>query len=190
MSAEFLGSFVATRELPERKEPKVAFLGRSNVGKSSLINLLAGSPIARISKSPGRTQTLNLYRIECKIIFGDFPGYGYARVSKEMRRQWKDLIERFLNLEIFSYAIHVVDARHPGLKPDLQLLDWLEFQKMPYLIVLNKCDKMNQKERVEAGRKVREVFSGRPLLFASAFTKEGKQELEKKIQKMMLGSYH
>jgi len=184
VGAVFVGSFVAAQKLPWQSGPQIAFLGRSNVGKSSVINLLAGSRIARVSKTPGRTRTLNLFRIDDRCTFGDFPGYGFARVSKKERKEWKTLIESFLNLKNFQYAIQIVDARHPGLDLDLQLLEWLNHHSLPGLIVLNKADQLNQKERVEAGRKAQEIFSGRPLLFASTVTKEGKQEMEMILQKL------
>ncbi len=175
---------MAAQKLPRQSGPQIAFLGRSNVGKSSLINLLAGSRIARVSKTPGRTRMLNLFRIDDRYVFGDFPGYGFARVSKKERKEWKTLIESFLNREYFQYAIQIVDARHPGLDLDLHLVEWLQNQSIPGLIVLNKADQLNQKERIEAGRKAREAFPGRSLLFASTVTKEGKQEMEMILQKL------
>jgi GTP-binding protein len=184
MSASFLGSFVAGQELPDSHIPQVAFLGRSNVGKSSLINWITGGKIARISKTPGRTRTLNLYRTEDGLIFGDFPGYGFAKVSKEERKQWEGLIQDFLRAEYFDYAIHIVDARHPGLDSDLQLNKWLRDRGIDHLIVLNKADKLNQKEKAEADREAQEAFPGRPLLFVSTARKEGKRELEKILRKV------
>jgi ribosome biogenesis GTP-binding protein YsxC/EngB len=179
MSASFLGSFVAGQELPASDAPQIAFLGRSNVGKSSLINLITGGNSARTSKTPGRTQTLNLYRTDHGSIFGDFPGYGFAKVSKTDRKQWEMLIESFLRTEYFDYAIHIIDARHIGMESDLSLNDWLNHRGMDHLIVLNKVDKLNQKEKAEAGREAQRAFPGQPLLFASSVTREGKRELEK-----------
>ena len=109
----------------------MAFLGRSNVGKSSLINLLTQSTIARVSKTPGRTQALNLFGVEDKWIFGDFPGFGYAKVSKQLRHDWDRLIRKFLTPEYFQLAVHIVDSRHPGLDFDMQLNEWLNQQGLP-----------------------------------------------------------
>ena len=184
MGVVFLGSFLVTERLPNRKERKIAFLGRSNVGKSSLINLLTGAQIARISKAPGRTQAVNLYEVDQKWIFGDFPGYGFARVSRKERKQFELLIEKFLTAEYFEHAIQIVDARHPGMEMDLQLHKWLSLRKLPHHIVLNKVDKLNQRQKVEAERQARKTFAGQPLLFASTFTKEGKRELEKILQEL------
>lgn len=183
MGAIFLGSFVSG-ELPQQKVPRVAFLGRSNVGKSSLINLLSGTRIARVSKTPGRTQTLNLYGINDQWILGDFPGFGFAQVSKDTRKSWERLIRKFLTPKNFQHAIHIVDARHVGMETDLILRDWLKSQGIPGTVVLTKVDKLNQKMRVEAERKARNVFSGQPLLFASTVTREGKKELEKILQNL------
>jgi GTP-binding protein len=183
VGATFLGSFVSG-DLPEQKEPRVAFLGRSNVGKSSLINLLAGSRIARVSKTPGRTQILNLFGINGQWILGDFPGFGFAQVSKETRKSWERLIRRFLTAKNFQHAIHIVDARHVEMEADLVLSDWLKSQGITETVVLNKVDKLNQKMRVDAERKARNVFSGQPLLFVSTVTGEGKKELEKILQNM------
>lgn len=183
MSTVFLGSFVdASAKLPQNGLPWIAFLGRSNVGKSSLINLLTGSQEARVSKTPGRTQALNLFRVEDTWIFGDFPGYGYAKVSQETRRKWKDLVEGFLTNENFSFAVQVIDARHPGLETDLMLYRWLKHQNIPGLIVFTKADKLNQKERAGAEREARKAFPGQRLLFASSSTKEGKHEIRKILQ--------
>jgi GTP-binding protein len=184
VNVEFLGSFTATSELPEVDGIWIAFLGRSNVGKSSLINLLTKSTVARVSKTPGRTQALNLFRVEDKWIFGDFPGYGYAKVSKQMRHSWDRLIRKFLTSENFQHAIQIVDSRHPGLEVDLQLHEWLNQQRLNHTVVLTKSDKLNRKERVEADRKARIVFPGQPPLFASTQTKEGKEEIRQLLESL------
>jgi GTP-binding protein len=186
--AVYIGSFVVGQQLPDRKEPRVAFLGRSNVGKSSLINWLAGTQSARVSKTPGRTRALNLFVMEGKMILGDFPGYGYARVAREQRREWELLIEKFLTPQYFRCAVQVVDARHPGMESDVDLERWMIRSGLPHMIVLNKADKLNTKERVAAGREAQKAFFSQHLLFASTFSSEGKRELEKNLQKMISGA--
>jgi GTP-binding protein len=182
VSSEFIGSFTATTRLPELGGIWIAFLGRSNVGKSSLINLMTQSTIARVSKTPGRTQALNLFRVEDKWIFGDFPGFGYAKVSKQMRHDWGRLIRKFLIPDYFQLAVHIVDSRHLGMDLDMQLNEWLNQKGLPNIVVLNKSDKLNRKERLDADRKAREAFSDQPPLFVSTQTKEGKNELKKILE--------
>ena len=116
MTATFLGSFVAGQDLPESDQPRVAFLGRSNVGKSSLINLITAGKVARVSKTPGRTRMLNLFKVD-HLVFGDFPGYGYAKVSKTERKQWEALIERsnVSPVEAAKVADRVLDALNGAL---------------------------------------------------------------------------
>lgn len=184
MNVVFLGSFVGNNDLPQGSEPRVAFLGRSNVGKSSLINLLIGSRAARVSKTPGRTRALNLFRVEDRWVFGDFPGFGFAKVSKKERDEWQALVRHYLTPNLFRFAVHIVDSRHPGLESDLQLQNWLRHKRIPCVVVLNKVDQLNQKERADAERKAKTAFSDQPLLFASSITKEGKRELEKTLQNL------
>ncbi len=179
MSAVFLGSFVAPNPLPKQKQPRVAFLGRSNVGKSSLINLLAGTKIAKVSKTPGKTQTLNLFAVEDRWVFGDFPGYGFAKVSKGQRKNFQRLVDHFLNEEHFQYAIQIVDSRHPAMSTDMELHDWLKSSGVKHLVVLNKSDKLNQKERNATRKQAAISFPGAAIIFASTMTNEGKREIEK-----------
>lgn len=184
MSAVFLGSFVATNPLPESKKPRIAFLGRSNVGKSSLINLLAGTKIAKVSKTPGKTQTLNLFSVKDQWVFGDFPGYGFAKVSRLQRKQFQRLVDYFLNEDHFRYAIQIVDARHPAMSTDIELHEWLQASGLEFLVVLNKSDKLNQKERKAAEKQALISFPGAAIIFASTLTKEGKREIEKKLSEL------
>jgi len=179
VSAVFLGSFVAPNSLPHQKQPRVAFLGRSNVGKSSLINLLSGTKIARVSKTPGKTQTLNLYAINERWIFGDFPGYGFARVPEQQRKLFQMLVNRYLNEDHFKYAIQIVDSRHPAMPADLELHEWLLSSGLKHLVVLNKSDKLNQKERNATEKQALVSFPGAAIIFASTLTKEGRREIDK-----------
>ncbi len=184
MSAVFLGSFVSPNPLPERKQPRVAFLGRSNVGKSSLINLLTGTKIAKVSKTPGKTLTLNLFSVNDRWVFGDFPGYGFAKVSKGQRKQFQKLVDHFLNQDFFQYAIQIVDSRHPAMSMDMELHEWLQASGIKHLVVLNKSDKLNQKERIATEKQAQFSFPGTSILFTSAFTKEGKREIEKILDQL------
>jgi GTP-binding protein len=122
------------------------------------------------------------------MVLGDFPGYGYAKVSKEERKGWENLIKKFLTVDHFRCAVQIVDARHPGMESDLELHRWLVRHKLPHMIVLNKADKLNHKERVAADRQAQQAFFGQPLLFVSTFNSEGKRELEKNLQNLISGA--
>jgi GTP-binding protein len=180
VSVEFLGSYNrASAGIPGLRMPRVAFLGRSNVGKSSLINLLTNSRIARVSKTPGRTRALNLFAVDQKWVFGDFPGYGYAKVAKSEKQEWEQLVQKFLVPSAFDFAVHIVDARHPGMPADEMLRRWLLKKRIPNIIILNKADRLNQRERANADREARKAFPDQPMLFVSTVTREGKRELIK-----------
>lgn len=154
-SADFIKSAFEEAHWPAGHLPEVAFMGRSNVGKSSLMNSLLGvKGLARTSSTPGRTQALNFFLINNKFRFVDLPGYGYARVPEEIRRSWGEIVTGYLakrgNLVL---SIHVVDSRHDPTKLDVQLHEWLGAHAKPHLIVATKADKLSQNElRKSLGR--------------------------------------
>ena len=129
----------------------MAFSGRSNVGKSSLINVLLArtrSKLARVSSTPGKTQALNFYRVNDRFFLVDLPGFGYARVPKEMQEGWRDLIEAYLSREpALKGVVHLVDARRGAMDSDLRMLTFLAALQVPVLIVLTKIDKLKRSER-------------------------------------------
>ena len=148
---EYAGT-VATPEGPRPGDlPQVAFSGRSNVGKSSLINVLLArtrSKLARVSSTPGKTQALNFYRVNDRFFLVDLPGFGYARVPKEMQEGWRDLIEAYLSREpALKGVVHLVDARRGAMDSDLRMLTFLAALQVPVLIVLTKIDKLKRSER-------------------------------------------
>ena len=155
-SAQFLAGASRFAECPPGGTPEVAFVGRSNAGKSSMLNRLTGSKrLARVSKTPGRTRMLNFFDIEGGGRFVDLPGYGYANASKSARRLWSRAIDDYLTQRPDLVAIVLVmDARHPLQPFDLQMLDWAQATGTPMLAVLNKCDKLKQGARNLAQRKV------------------------------------
>lgn len=140
--------------LPTSTLPEVAFAGRSNVGKSSLINnLVSRKNLAHTSSSPGKTRQINLYNIENLWVLADFPGYGYAAVSKKERERWAELSKYyFLNRPHFSFVCLLIDSRHDPQNSDLAMLEWLENNGVKYLVVLTKCDKISQ-EKITARKK-------------------------------------
>src|SRR2546421_993805 len=136
MVCEFVTSSARPDQFPADGLPEIAFLGRSNVGKSSLLNTLVGRPgMAFISSTPGRTQTINFYRIDGKQYFVDLPGYGYARVPRDLASEWKRLIDNYLtNRESLRLCILILDARRGWMEKDLELRDWLKFHNRRFLV--------------------------------------------------------
>ncbi len=176
-------SSAAPDQFPADGLPEIAFLGRSNVGKSSLINALVGRPgLAFTSKTPGRTQTINFYRIDGSLYFVDLPGYGYARVPRERALAWKKLVEAYLrNRDSLKLAILILDARRGWMSSDLQLKEWLEFHGRRYLVIATKMDKLNQSEQKRGLDAIRQEHV-EPLPF-SASTGRGVRELWQAISK-------
>jgi GTP-binding protein len=185
-SAEFIKSATKPSEYPQGNFPEVAIAGKSNVGKSSLINTLVNRKnLAKTSSSPGRTQTINFFRVNDKISLVDLPGYGYAKVPLQVRKTWKPMVESYLQTrKEVRLVILILDARRGASPDDLTLLDWLNYHQIPSLIVLTKADKLSQIERARQKKDLGEIplLSKKPISFFSALTGEGKEELWKRIQ--------
>lgn len=148
----------------------MVFMGRSNVGKSSLINRLLGTRnLARTSSTPGRTQSVNFYRVNKELFFVDLPGYGYAKVPSAVRRTWGPMIEGFLvrRGKRIALGILLVDARREISELDLTMRDWLEANEIRYMVVATKADKLSGNGRARAARALRSGFPRRPLLVES-----------------------
>ena len=149
-NVSFLASCGLSKQLPPSKQMEVAFAGRSNVGKSSLINKLLGrKALARVSAVPGKTATINFYDLDGRIHLVDLPGYGYAKVAKSEKWRWAELIEGYLNDEGRDLALVVllVDMRHPATRLDVDMVNYLIETEKPFLVVLTKADKLNKTER-------------------------------------------
>ncbi|MFQ5648599.1 MAG: ribosome biogenesis GTP-binding protein YihA/YsxC [bacterium] len=185
-SVEFVKSVVDVAEIPKDNLHEVAFAGRSNVGKSSLINsLLNRKKIAKTSSTPGKTRQLNYFRINNRFYFVDLPGYGYARVSEKERGQWQTLIESYLRKsEKLKGVISIIDSRIGPTPLDLQLLEWLQSLRLPVLLVATKVDKLSKSALVTHLKKfsadVQQVFSGQIIAFSAA-NGTGKKELLRQI---------
>ena len=177
MPAEFIIGAARSEQFPAESLPEIAFLGRSNVGKSSLINALTGQKkLAFTSNTPGRTQTINFYRIDGRYYFVDLPGYGYARVPKGYTEQWKELIEQYLNnRETLVLSCLILDTRRGWMEKDLDLKRWLEHYGRPYLVIATKIDKLNQSEQERGLRAIRKE-GVEPLPF-SALSGRGVREI-------------
>jgi GTP-binding protein len=147
-SAEFITSAAGPEGYPRERLPEVAFMGRSNVGKSSLMNsLLGGRKLARTSSTPGRTQLINFFRVNGQFTFVDLPGYGYAKVPEHVRLKWGPMVENYLaNREELVLSILVTDARHAPTANDIQLKSWLEHHEVPFVVVLTKTDRLSNNQ--------------------------------------------
>ena len=145
-SAEFLLSASTTRQFPTETLPEIAFAGRSNVGKSTLINsLLNRKKLVKTSATPGKTQLINFFKVNDKFYFVDLPGYGYAKVPESVRRKWQDLVESYLSeRKTLRNVVLIIDSRHNPTIQDRQLLEWLKYFQRPSLIVASKIDKLKR----------------------------------------------
>ena len=177
MKAEFVVSAGRAAMFPTDRLPEVSFLGRSNVGKSSLLNALTGRKgLAFTSNTPGRTQTINFYRIDEAFYFVDLPGYGYARVPMGFQQSWKKLIEEYLeNRKTLKLSVLILDSRRGWMDLDLELKRWLEDRGREYLVIATKTDKLNQSEESRGLRAIRQE-GVEPLPF-SAVTGRGVREI-------------
>lgn len=185
--AEFYTSFGSLSQMPESDRIEIAFSGRSNVGKSSLINKLLGrKALARVSSVPGKTVTINFYKLE-DIYIVDLPGYGYAKTAKGLKRSWSDLIGGYLaspdrELEL---VFQLIDIRHSPTKDDLQMINYLIDCEIPFIIVFTKADKLGTGARAERMKEfAKEIpqFEDMTYVVFSAVTGEGVEELRGYIE--------
>jgi len=180
---EFLKSAYTLNQLDKSDKPEIIFCGRSNVGKSSLINtLLNRKKFAKISSTPGKTRSINYYLIDEKYKLVDLPGYGYAKTSLAEREKWAKLVEGFLrNSSFVELAFHLIDSRHKPTELDDKLNDLLKASSIPYVVILNKIDKLNQSQLSQAKKRIIEHYPdlifGENLLVFSSVTKRGRKEL-------------
>jgi GTP-binding protein len=183
-STEFLKSGFQESDWPTGALPEIAFMGRSNVGKSSLINsLLSVRGLARTSGTPGRTQSLNFFLINRQFRFVDLPGFGYARVPKAIKQSWGEMVSSYLaKREQLVLSIHIVDSRHEPTKLDLQLHEWLEHSAKPRIIVATKSDKLSNNELKESLGRVKRVFTMDRVVAFSAKNGRGGNEVWRAIE--------
>ena len=184
VTAEFLKSAFKEDDWPRDSLPEIAFLGRSNVGKSSVINsLLSVRGLARTSSTPGRTQSLNFFLINDKFRFVDFPGFGYARVPREIKSTWGEMATSYLaKRRQLVLSIQLVDSRHEPTKQDLQLHEWLDESDKPRLIVATKSDKLSNNELRKNLEHIARVLNDDSVMAYSAKSGRGREELWRAIK--------
>jgi GTP-binding protein len=181
-SAEFVVSAVGPKQYPADGLPEIALVGRSNVGKSSLLNkMMNRKGLARTSSKPGKTQTLNYFRVNNMLYFVDFPGYGYAKVAKSLKQQWGKMIENYLKQrQELRFVIQLVDIRHAPSKDDVAMYDWCKEIGIPTVVVATKGDKIARGRWLQHTKVIREQLQLRgddALIVFSSETGQGRDEL-------------
>jgi GTP-binding protein len=179
---EFVASVFTPRDFPPAGMPEIVMAGRSNVGKSSLINRLVGiKGLARTSAMPGKTRSVNFFRCRDSFYLVDLPGFGYAK-GKSGSREWKSLVESYFGQRrTIALVLHLVDARMPPTHLDVQFAAWLQSLKLGRLVVATKADKLSGNERVAGKRAIHGVFPGTPVIFSSAVTGIGCKEIWNRV---------
>ncbi|WP_040197707.1 ribosome biogenesis GTP-binding protein YihA/YsxC [Candidatus Soleaferrea massiliensis] len=186
---EFECSYGLASQLPESDKIEFAFAGRSNVGKSSLINKIFNrKQLARVSSSPGKTSTINFFRVE-DVRFADLPGYGYAKVSKVEKKRWAGLIEGYFHSgRDIGLVFQLIDMRHPPTADDRQMIEFLIEMELPFVVVLTKSDKLNKTQRaarMESILQELEYADQITMIPFSSMTGEGVEELKEIIEEIV-----
>ncbi|HID79111.1 MAG TPA: YihA family ribosome biogenesis GTP-binding protein [Aquifex aeolicus] len=193
MKVEFVKSVYRLEDLPKTNEPRreVVFVGRSNVGKSSLLNMLVGRNIARVGRTPGRTRSINYFRWDfegLKAFLVDLPGYGFAKGDRKEIENWKKLIEGYFRLKAgdIGLVLVLIDAKVGPTEDDKALLSWLKYLNVPFEVVLTKTDKATQKELAQTKKKLK-ALGINPAVRTSAKEGQGKEKLLKVIAQALRG---
>ena len=187
--SRFILSASDVAHFPPPGLPEIAFLGRSNVGKSSVINSLVGEKLARTSSTPGRTRSINFFEIRRagqsrpELLFTDLPGYGYAKISREIADDWSRFIDPYLlERPCLALCLALIDANIPAQESDRQLLDFLAKRERPHLVVATKCDRMSGNELTRAMRQFNEDYPTVTIVPFSSKTGVGRDELWRQIR--------
>jgi GTP-binding protein len=187
-TTQFLLSAMAATQFPEPVAPEIAFLGRSNVGKSSLLNALVGDKAAKVSQTPGRTRAINFFALldqsqRRKLVFADLPGYGYAKISKSISAGWPEFIDPYLSIRsTLRLCVCLVDSNVPPQKNDTQLLDWLRAEGRELIVVATKIDRLSSNERARNLLALKKGLELDEVLPVSGKTGYGLGELWKRIE--------
>ena len=188
-SAEFIKSAVRPEQYPGGELPEVAFAGRSNVGKSALINcMVQRKKLVRISRTPGRTQLINFFKINDSFMFVDLPGYGYAKVSQSLRATWGPMVETYLDSrKNLRGIVQIMDLRHPPTPDDISLWSWLKGKKIPAIPILTKADKLpgtKWNPLAHTAGRILGISPGDFIIF-SAQTQHGRNELLLRVNELI-----
>lgn len=190
--ARFMLSASDLMQFPAPGVPEIAFLGRSNVGKSSLINSLVGTKLARTSNTPGRTRSINFYEVRRagqpvpEMLFADLPGYGYAKVSREISDDWARFVDPYVHQRSsLALCLTLVDSNIPPQQRDRQLLDFLSAKGRAYMVVATKCDRLSGNKLQAAMNELKKAYPSVPIVAFSAKTGAGKDELWQKIRSVV-----
>jgi len=189
-NAEFETSFGTFAQMPESVKPEIVFSGRSNVGKSSLLNkILNRKALARVSASPGKTVTINFFKLD-KARLVDLPGYGYAKVSQSEKIRWAKMMESYFNSNRdIRLVVQLIDMRHSPTKDDLQMLDFLTQLDFPFIVALTKSDKLNKTEysnQLESLKQELSQFNVQQIIPFSAKSGEGSDKIKSAIEKALV----
>ena len=190
ITTEFVTGAVSAKQYPKELYPEFAFVGRSNVGKSSLIrSLLNRKKLVRISSTPGKTREINFFRINETLMFADLPGYGFARVTPALQKKWRTMIEEYLtNRDPLTAIVFIVDIRRKPTELDLTLKEWLEDLGRPYILIITKSDKLSGTERSKQTKIIKAAFTGDQILATVTYSSKnhlGRKELWSEIQKLI-----
>ncbi|MDX1673076.1 MAG: ribosome biogenesis GTP-binding protein YihA/YsxC [Balneolaceae bacterium] len=189
--ARFVTSAPSLDQCPDPKFPEICFAGRSNVGKSSLINALVHHKgLARTSNVPGKTQTMNYYLVDDEVYFVDLPGFGYAKVPKNERERWgRDIRDYLLERETLRLIVHLVDIRHEPSDLDEEFFYWMGVNRMPFIVVLSKADKISRNKQNQSKARLRRILDEMnievPMQVASAETRDGIEKIKKVLNEFV-----
>jgi GTP-binding protein len=188
-TAEFITSAVQASQYPDAVLPEIAFVGRSNVGKSSLINTLVNRKrLVKTSSTPGRTQLINFFDINSAVTFVDLPGYGYAKVPERIRKTWAPMIETYLSSrKTLKGVVVILDMRRVPNQADIDLIEWLWDHHIPSLLVLTKVDKLKRSQRAGNHRNIAEklALALEQFVVFSAKTRQGKEDVWESIEALL-----
>ena len=188
-NAVFEAAYGTSKQLPKDDNIEFAFAGHSNVGKSSLMNAIFGrKALARVSSQPGKTVTVNFYDVD-GVKFVDLPGYGYAKVSLNDKKRWADLVEGYLMSDRdIRLVVQLVDSRHEPTKDDIQMIDFMIDNEMPFIVALTKCDKLNKSERSKREKSFLEEIPCADqitMIWTSTETGEGINEIKEIFEELL-----